>query len=116
LAISPLKRTGKAFVGAAMDKETNMVTPIGSVGGNRPVDQLRVDVPKAGLAPAATTDAAPAAEAAPTNPAQAMAAQGAPIDAGKVAAIKAAIANGTYAIDPKAIADKMIALDLPAQG
>lgn len=95
-----------------------MVTPIGSLGGSRPVDQLRVDVPRPGAAQPtadAATDAT-AIDSAPANPAAAMAAAGAPIDAGKVARIKAALAAGTYRIDPKAVADKMIALDLPAHG
>lgn len=47
-----------------------------------------------------------------TTPAAELAAQGAPIDTAKVEAIRAAIANGTYKIDAKAIADRMIALDL----
>ena len=38
---------------------------------------------------------------------------GAPVDTAKVAAVRAAIAEGRYAVDPKAIADKMVALDLP---
>jgi negative regulator of flagellin synthesis FlgM len=48
-----------------------------------------------------------------TTPAAELAAQGAPVDSAKVAEIRAAIANGTYKIDAKAIADRMIALDLP---
>lgn len=36
-----------------------------------------------------------------------------PVDGGKVASLKAAIADGRYAVDPLAIAGKMIALDLP---
>lgn len=35
-----------------------------------------------------------------------------PVDGGKVANLKAAIAAGTYTVDPMAIAGKMIALDL----
>jgi len=50
-----------------------------------------------------------------TNPAAELAALGAPVDAAKVEAIRTAIAEGRYSIDPKAIADKMIALDLPGQ-
>jgi negative regulator of flagellin synthesis FlgM len=37
---------------------------------------------------------------------------GAPIDTAKVASVRAAIAEGRYAIDPHAIADKMVSLDL----
>jgi negative regulator of flagellin synthesis FlgM len=40
-----------------------------------------------------------------------MAAEGAPIDAAKVAAIRAAIAEGRYPIEPDRIAQGMIAFD-----
>jgi negative regulator of flagellin synthesis FlgM len=38
--------------------------------------------------------------------------QGAPVDTSKVAAIRQAIADGRYQIDPDRIADRMIAADL----
>jgi negative regulator of flagellin synthesis FlgM len=38
---------------------------------------------------------------------------GAPVDSAKVAAVRAAIAEGRYAVDPRAIAEQMVALDLP---
>jgi negative regulator of flagellin synthesis FlgM len=41
-----------------------------------------------------------------------MAAAGAPVDADKVAAIRAAIAEGRYPVDPEKIARSMIELDL----
>ena len=41
-----------------------------------------------------------------------MAAQGAPVDMDRVAAIKEAIASGNYPVDAQAIAERMIALDL----
>jgi len=50
------------------------------------------------------------------SPAARMAAEGAPVDIDRVAAIKAAIASGNYPVDPAAIADKMLALDLPVNG
>ena len=50
-----------------------------------------------------------------TTPAAELAAQGAPIDTAKVAAIREAIANGTYKIDAKAIANRMIEFDLPTK-
>ncbi|WP_336959563.1 flagellar biosynthesis anti-sigma factor FlgM [Sphingobium aquiterrae] len=50
------------------------------------------------------------------SPAARMAAQGAPVDLDRVAAIKAAIASGNYPVNPAQIADRMIALDLPARG
>lgn len=39
-------------------------------------------------------------------------ASAAPVDGAKVAALKAAIADGSYKVDPDAIAARMIALDL----
>ena len=69
--------------------------------------------------PAATT--APVAPTAKVNPAPSgmsmlaavrdMAAAP-PVDSTKVASIKNAIATGTYAVSPAAIADRMIAIDL----
>lgn len=50
------------------------------------------------------------------SPAARMAAEGAPVDLDRVAAIKAAIASGNYPVDPAAIADRMLALDLPTAG
>jgi negative regulator of flagellin synthesis FlgM len=43
-----------------------------------------------------------------------MAAEGAPVDIDRIAAIKAAIASGNYPVDANRIADRMLALDLPA--
>lgn len=45
-------------------------------------------------------------------PAARMAAEGAPIDMDRVAAIKDAIASGNYPVDADRIAERMIALDL----
>jgi len=89
-----------------------MITAVGPTGIARAIE-LRSDIvgksePVAKIDPAGAhapgTVATPAAE---------LAAQGAPIDEGKVAAIRSAIANGTYRIDAKAIAERMIAMDLP---
>jgi negative regulator of flagellin synthesis FlgM len=43
----------------------------------------------------------------------ALAEAGPPIDAQKIAAIRSAISQGRYPIDAKAIAARMITLDLP---
>lgn len=48
------------------------------------------------------------AEGAPVSAAAEMAAKGAPIDAGKVAAVRQAIAEGRYAVDPLRIADALV--------
>ena len=44
--------------------------------------------------------------------AAAIASQGAPVDQAKVADIRAAIAEGSYIIDPQKLAQRMIAMDL----
>lgn len=49
---------------------------------------------------------------APVSPAAEMVAAGPPVNADKVAAIRAAIADGNYPVDPEKIAERMIALDL----
>jgi negative regulator of flagellin synthesis FlgM len=75
----------------------------------------RVDAPRVGLdraasaAKVAPSGGEPGRVDAPVTPAADMAAQGAPIDAAKVAAIKAAIAEGRYPVDPAKIADAMVA-------
>ncbi len=66
-----------------------------------------VSVDKAGSSSPSTPVAAPG------NAVSEMASAGAPVDAGKVAAIRAAIAEGRYPVDPQRIADSMLALDLP---
>lgn len=40
---------------------------------------------------------------------------GPPVDSAKVAAIRAAIAEGRYPVDADRIADRMLALDLPSR-
>lgn len=91
-----------------------MITGIGPAGSGR-VDIARGDGVKRGE-PAAPVEATKSdAPAAPASPVAQLVAQGAPVDLDKVAAIRAAIAEGRYQIDPGAIADKMIALDLPGK-
>lgn len=90
-----------------------MISGIGATGIARAID-LRGD----GVArsePAVKPAAAePDGATAPTSLAATLTAAGAPVDADKVAAIKAQIADGSYRIDPQAIAQRMIELDLPA--
>lgn len=50
-----------------------------------------------------------------SSPAARMASEGAPVDVDRIAAIKSAIASGNYPVDPARIADRMLALDLPAR-
>ena len=73
------------------------------------VDAPRVALERAAPAAKAAGGSGEARVAAPTTPAADMAAQGAPVDSAKVAAIKAAIAEGRYPVDPAKIADAMIA-------
>ena len=47
------------------------------------------------------------------SPAARMAAEGAPVDMDKIAAIKSAIASGNYPVNADAIAERMLELDLP---
>lgn len=81
-------------LGSAIDtsklRESGKSAPKGSVPGS--------SAQAAGLSP---------------SPAARMAAQGAPVDTDKIAAIKAAIASGNYPVDAEAIAQKMLDLDLP---
>ncbi|MDB5713251.1 MAG: flagellar biosynthesis anti-sigma factor FlgM [Sphingomonadales bacterium] len=49
----------------------------------------------------------------PQSTIAALAAKGAPIDTSRVAAIRAGIADGSYRVDPDAIAARMIEDDLP---
>lgn len=97
-----------------MRKGVRMINGIGPTGSGR-IDAPRADVvqrgaPAARIAPVKGDEARSAA----LNPAAELASSGPPIDAEKIAAIRAAIAEGRYPIDPQAIADKMIELDLPA--
>ena len=90
-----------------------MVTAIGASGLIRTVDTLRSDVLNKGAAAkaAASTDGT---SSAPRTLASQLVTEGAPIDTSKVASLRQAIAEGRYAIDPQAIAQRMIAADLPA--
>jgi negative regulator of flagellin synthesis FlgM len=89
-----------------------MISAIGSTGMARAV-QLQGDTVVRSEPVSKTAAGGTEAAKAQATPAAEMAAQGAPIDMDKVAAIRAKIADGSYKIDPQAIADRMIALDLP---
>ncbi len=92
-----------------------MIKGIGSAGAGQ-VDAARAQAAQRGAAPKLPDAADPSAGAAPVSPAVQLAAAGAPVDTDKVAAVRTAIAAGRYVIDPQAIADRMIALDLPTAG
>lgn len=95
-----------------------MINGIGPKGAGRIDPGLAQGVQRgASGGPVAAVDAVEAAgEAVAANPARDLAAQGAPVDYAKVEQIRAAIANGAYALEVKAIAARMIALDLPPRG
>lgn len=72
-----------------------------AAGEAKPVDRAQ--------APRARESAA----AAPSLQVTQMVAEGPPVAVDRVAALKAAIANGSYKVDADAIADRMIANDFP---
>jgi negative regulator of flagellin synthesis FlgM len=85
--------------------------------GNRPAPiDAAAARPAPNGAPAAPAPAAPATDSVALSGAAAAVrdlAAAPPVDEAKVASLKAAIAAGTYTVDAQAIADKMLALDLP---
>jgi negative regulator of flagellin synthesis FlgM len=89
-----------------------MITAVGSTGITRAIELRGESVGKS--EPAAKIDqTGPQASGSVTTLASEIASQGAPIDSAKVASIRDQIANGTYKIDPQAIAARMIETDLP---
>ncbi|MBB6123804.1 flagellar biosynthesis anti-sigma factor FlgM [Sphingobium subterraneum] len=68
---------------------------------------------KARAASTAGSSLSEASSGASATPAARMAAEGAPVDMDRVAAIKSAIASGNYPVNAEKIAERMIALDLP---
>ena len=88
------------------------VSNVGGLVRSTPVDaqaprapELRPPVGKAAAPdPLSLSNAALAARAMAAAP---------PVDTAKIESIRAAIAAGTYAVDPERIAEKMLALDLP---
>lgn len=93
-----------------------MIDGIGKTGSAGRIDLARASLERS-AATGKTGDAlSQDAVAAPSTPAAEMAASGAPVDAAKVAAIRAAIAEGRYPVDPEKIAERMLALDLPPKG
>lgn len=90
-----------------------MIGGIGSTGTGR-VDGVRPQAVQGPAKARAVEDAG--SEAAVSNPASELASSGPPVDADKVARIRAAIASGAYTIDVQAIAARMVELDLPPHG
>lgn len=90
-----------------------MVKSVGQMVGS-PVDLAKLrEGGKARAASAVSIDApVRGGEARASTPAARMAAEGAPVDMDRVAAIREAIASGKYPVDADRIAERMIALDL----
>ena len=88
-----------------------MIDGVGKSGSNR-IDVAR-GAGEGGRVAAVGDKAARARSAAVESAVFELVSAGAPVDAAKVAAVRAAIAEGRYAVDPRTIADKMVALDLP---
>lgn len=87
-----------------------MIDRIGQSGPGRiGVDRSENGAPAAPVNPRASSRQSPVESAVFE-----IAAQGAPVDGAKVAAIRAAIAEGRYRVDADRIAERMVALDLPA--
>ncbi len=90
-----------------------MIDSVGK-GGPGPIDLGRAEKGN-GTAPVAATG--PRGADGPVQSAVfGLVSGGAPIDSFKVAAIRAAIAEGRYPVDADRIAESMIALDLPRRG
>lgn len=82
----------------------------GSAGRIEPVRTKAVEQGGSAVA-AGVASRGGAREATPLAVSQ-MLADGAPVDSDRVAEIRAKIAEGSYSVDPRAIAEKMIELDL----
>lgn len=87
-----------------------MIDGVGKSGAGR-IDPARGAEKNA---PAAPVGASPARGKGPVESAVfELVGAGAPVDAAKVAELRAAIADGRYPVDADKIAERMIALDLP---
>lgn len=92
-----------------------MIDGIGKAGAGR-LELVRASVDRASQASQVGDAPSDGAVSGPASASSAMAAEGAPVDSGKVAAIRDAIAQGRYPVDPDKIAASMIALDLMPKG
>lgn len=93
-----------------------MINGVGPTGGSR-VTPPRTDAASRGAAAEPVSSVQPVAKPdTATNLLDAIVEMGPPVDAERIKAIRAVIAEGRYPIDPQAIAAKMIELDLPGKG
>lgn len=91
-----------------------MIDGIGKTTGGGRLELVRGSVER-GEALAKAGDSLQRQVGSPSSTIADMAASGPPVDSAKVAAIRAAIAEGRYPVDPDKIASSMLALDLPAK-
>lgn len=91
-----------------------MINSIGPAG-TAATDPVRATGVQKGAAVEKTSLKPETPQAAP-NPAAELASSGPPVDTGKVARVRAAIANGSYNLDIQAIADRMIDIDILPRG
>jgi negative regulator of flagellin synthesis FlgM len=89
-----------------------MIDRIGKLGQGR-VGAVRGPVEGSAPMPAANDAAARGRSGAIESSVFELVAEGPPVDSARVAAIRAAIAEGRYPVDPEKIAERMIALDFP---
>lgn len=92
-----------------------MINGVGPTGSTR-IGQTKLETDK--VSAVSSTGSVEKVETENTQPSTlvaALAEAGPPIDSDKIAAIQAAIAQGRYPLDVKAIAQRMLALDLPAK-
>lgn len=92
-----------------------MIQSVGQ-GISAAVEATRLRESGKARAAASTGSAAASSSTESASPAARMAAEGAPVDVDRIAAIKAAISSGNYPVNASAIADRMLALDLPVAG
>jgi negative regulator of flagellin synthesis FlgM len=93
-----------------------MINSVGQTLGSA-LEATRLREGNKARATASTSSASPGeTSASSASPVSRMAAEGAPVDLDRIAAIKSAIASGNYPVDADRIADRMIALDLPTAG
>lgn len=91
-----------------------MINGIGKSGAER-IELHRAGAGQGTAAAAPTSIASPGGRSGGVgNVVADLVGMGPPVDSDKVSAIRQAIAEGRYAVDPEAIAERMIAADLPA--
>lgn len=90
-----------------------MIDGVGKAGSGR-LELVRSQTARGSSVEKAGDASSAASVAGPSSAVAEMASAGAPVDSGKVAAIRAAIAEGRYPVDPQKIAESMLALDLPS--